>query len=118
MADDNAGVRKLTRLALSFTGRYEVVGEAADGAEAVALAETLQPDVVVLDLLMPGTSGWDALPMIRDRLPRTKVVIWSAGVVPAVDEDRLIGLGAAAVVTKDRPPQALRAAIDSVLDEE
>ena len=60
IADDHAVVREGIRHVLSSDIGFEVVGEAADGAEAVSLAKTLQPDVVVLDLSMPALSGLDA----------------------------------------------------------
>jgi DNA-binding NarL/FixJ family response regulator len=55
----------------------EVVGEAGDGLEMLRLAERLQPDVVVLDLIMPGLNGLDALPALAQRSPRTRVVVLS-----------------------------------------
>jgi DNA-binding NarL/FixJ family response regulator len=57
---------------------FEVAGQAADGADAVALAKQLQPDVVVMDLSMPVLNGLDATRLVRDALPSTPVVVLTA----------------------------------------
>ena len=77
LADDTPDIRLLLRLALERTGDFEVVGEAKDGREAVALAGDLQPDAFVLDLAMPKMDGLQALPAIRERAPDTKVLVLS-----------------------------------------
>src|SRR3954454_8878933 len=74
LVDDLADIRLVMRLLLEADGRAEVVGEAADGAEAVRLAAELRPDAVVLDLRMPGMDGVQALPLIREASPGTVVV--------------------------------------------
>lgn len=77
VADDEPDVRLLLRLQLQLAG-HEVVGEAADGAEAVRLCRETAADAVVLDLLMPGTTGFEAIPQLRalDKPPR--IVAYSA----------------------------------------
>lgn len=75
IADDHAVVRFGLKTILSREEGWLVVGEAASGAEALALALQLQPDVAVLDINMPGMSGLDALKAIKERLPATRVVI-------------------------------------------
>jgi diguanylate cyclase len=65
VVDDVEDVRQLARLALDYDGRFEVVGEAASGEEALLLAESLRPDAVVLDLWMPGMGGLEALDRLR-----------------------------------------------------
>ena len=65
LADDHTLVRSGIRRILESQPGFEVVGEAADGAEAVALVRSTAPDVVVLDLNMPGTGGLDVLPAIK-----------------------------------------------------
>ena len=77
LVDDADDVRRLVRTALRFRGNFEVVGEANSGADAVALARALHPDVVVLDLGLPDIAGEDVLTRIRSESPRTKVVIFS-----------------------------------------
>ena len=78
LVDDVAEVRRVLRAVLQIDGRFHVVGEAANGAEALRLAEEQQPDVIVLDLTMDGTSGFDALPYLRGVAPDTKVLVLSA----------------------------------------
>ncbi len=75
IADDHAVVRFGLKTILSGQEGWQVVGEATSGAEALALALQLQPDVAVLDINMPGMSGLDALKAIKERLPATRVVI-------------------------------------------
>ena len=77
LADDTPDVRLLLRLALERTGDFEIVGEARDGREAVALATELQPDALVLDLAMPNMDGLEALPEIKEHAPETKVLVLS-----------------------------------------
>jgi DNA-binding NarL/FixJ family response regulator len=77
LADDHPVVRRGMRTLLEAEADLSVAGEASDGLEAVRLLERLQPDVVVLDLMMPGLSGLEALRIIRQRSPKTHVVILS-----------------------------------------
>lgn len=77
LVDDVVEVRRLVRTSLRFRGGFEVVGEAADGAEAVVLASRLTPDVVVLDLGLPDLAGRDVMSSIREAAPAAKVVIFS-----------------------------------------
>ena len=100
LVDDLPDIRLVMRLLLEADGRAEVVGEAADGAEAVRLTGELRPDAVVLDLRMPGMDGVAALPLIRDAAPGTVVVALSAlPVGPATD--RAVDLGATYVRKPD-----------------
>src|SRR6478735_5883015 len=75
LVDDVVEVRRLVRTSLRFRGGFEVVGEAADGAEAVRLASRLRPDVVVLDLDLSELSGGDLLSQVRAAAPDAKIVI-------------------------------------------
>src|SRR5438132_14386326 len=78
LVDDLPDIRLVMRLLLEADGRTEVVGEAADGAEAIRLAGELHPDAIVLDLRMPGMDGVSALPLIRDAAPGPVLVAPSA----------------------------------------
>ena len=92
IADDHAVVRSGLKTILSNQEGWEVVGEAKSGAEALALALQLQPDVVVLDINMPGMSGLEALKAIRERLPMTRAVVLTLHYSPAlVGEIKRIG---------------------------
>lgn len=77
LVDDVVEVRRLVRTSLRFRGGFEVVGEAADGAEAVREAARLRPDVVVLDLGLPDIAGREVLSRVRAGSPRSKVVVFS-----------------------------------------
>lgn len=77
LVDDVVEVRRLVRTSLRFRGGFEVVGEAADGADAVRLAEQLRPDVVVLDLGLPDIAGREVLSRVRASAPNSKVVVFS-----------------------------------------
>ena len=75
IADDLARVRQDLRTVLQLTEDLEVVGEAANGLEAVQLAEELRPDVVLMDLEMPGLDGFEAARQIKDRHLAQRVVV-------------------------------------------
>jgi DNA-binding NarL/FixJ family response regulator len=75
IADDHAVVRFGLKTILSQQEGWQVVGEAKSGAEALALTLQLQPDIVILDINMPGLSGLDALKAIQERLPATRAVV-------------------------------------------
>ena len=77
LADDHTIVREGLRALLAEESDFEVVGEASDGREAVALVEELAPDVVVMDLAMPKLNGVDATARIRKACPDTQVVVLS-----------------------------------------
>lgn len=78
LADDVDDFRELLRRRLESDGRFVVVGEAANGREAVELAERTRPDAAVIDLGMPVMSGLEAIRHIRERVPTTKTVVLSA----------------------------------------
>jgi len=82
LADDHVLVRQGIRQFLEDADDIVVVGEAADGAQAVRLAEQLKPDLVLLDIQMPGMNGIDATHQIKARLPEVRVLI-----LTAYDED-------------------------------
>ena len=77
LADDMPELRRLVRAALRAYGDFEVVGEATDGVEAVDLAATHRPDMVLLDIAMPNMDGLEAIPLIRQAVPDCKIVILS-----------------------------------------
>jgi two-component system response regulator NreC len=77
LVDDHEIVRQGIRAVLEADPDFQILGEAADGLEAVQMVERLRPDVLVLALLMPGLNGLDALRIIRQRSPQTRVVVLS-----------------------------------------
>jgi DNA-binding NarL/FixJ family response regulator len=113
LVDDHQVVRRGLRTFLEVQGDIEVVGEAADGAEGVARAEELKPDVVLMDIKMPGMDGIEALRKLRELANPAKVLIVTSftekrTVVPA------LRAGASGYVYKDVDPEALAGAIRSV----
>lgn len=110
IADDHSVVCEGLRMFLGRDPELSVVGEAADGAEAVHLARTLRPDVILMDLLMPVMDGIAATAIIRTELPETEVialtsVVESASVIAAVKA------GAIGYLLKDTQAPELRRAI-------
>ena len=77
VVDDAANLRELLTLLLEIEDDFEVVGTAADGAQALREASTLHPDVVLLDLAMPVMDGLQALPLLRECVPQARIVIFS-----------------------------------------
>jgi DNA-binding NarL/FixJ family response regulator len=115
LADDHTLVRSGIRRILEAQPRFQVVGEAADGQEAVALVRDTAPDVVVLDLNMPGTGGLDVLPALKSVHPAVKVVVVTMHGGREYVARAMKG-GADAYLLKDSAVQDLVAAVDAVLD--
>lgn len=111
IADDHALVRRGTREILERSGWVDVVGEAADGIEAVELVETLRPDVALIDVTMPRLDGVDAAREIRKSVPDARIVMLT---VHAETDHlfRTIGIGVAGYVLKSAPEEVL---VDAVL---
>ena len=78
LVDDHSIMRDLLRDALEGTGEYQVVAQAADGAEALRMVEEIAPDVIVMDVIMPVMDGIEACREITDRLPETRVLMLTA----------------------------------------
>ena len=110
LVDDHAVVRAGLRLFLADQADLEVVGEAEDGASAVAQAQELRPDVVLMDLRMPGLDGIAATRQIRAALPQTAVVVLTT-YTDTANVSQAIAAGAIGYVPKDVPPPELAATI-------
>jgi DNA-binding NarL/FixJ family response regulator len=110
LADDHPVVRRGMRALLEGEADFAVVGEAGDGLEAVRLAERLRPDVLVLDLMMPALSGLEALRAVRQRAPRTRVVVLSMQGGNAFVAEALKN-GATGYVLKGGPEEDLTRAV-------
>jgi DNA-binding NarL/FixJ family response regulator len=114
VVDDVDLFRRGLRAALTGAG-FDVCGEAAEAEGAVTAAETLQPDVVVLDILMPGLSGLDVVEKITAVAPGSKVLLLTAS---ESEEDLLTGIraGARGYVVKDTPFEDLARSITEVVE--
>jgi DNA-binding NarL/FixJ family response regulator/tRNA A-37 threonylcarbamoyl transferase component Bud32 len=115
LADDHRILRASLAVVLSDDEAIEVVGQADDGAQALDLVHDLEPDVLLLDLNMPGTGGLDVLPEIRETLPDMKVLVLTGR-----DEDsyimRALRAGAHGYVLKTTDEDALIQAVKDVAD--
>ena len=110
LCDDTPELRELTRFNLEETEDMRVVGEAGDAHTGVDLIGELQPDVVLLDLTMPGVSGLEAIRMIQVAAPRTAIVILS-GMSRERVGDVCRALGAVDYVEKREPMDRVREAV-------
>ncbi len=105
LVDDHPITRDALAALLGQHG-FSVVGEAADGEEAIEAARRLRPELVLLDLSMPGLDGLQALPQIREAAPETEVVVLTA----SGTEDNLLAAirgGAAGYLLKSEPPERI-----------
>lgn len=101
VADDEANVRDILRMSLQLDDGFVVAGEARDGEEAIRVVTEEQPDILVLDLRMPGLGGLDALPRLREAAPNTQIVVLSA--LPEAEMGRdAIAAGADGYLEKGR----------------
>lgn len=110
IADDHALLRKAVIAVVQGEADVVVVGEARDGEEAVDLAYKLQPDVILMDLILPRLSGVDAIGLICERAPTAKVLAFAAGSDDALFFAALCA-GAIGCVTKAAEPEEVVAAI-------
>jgi DNA-binding NarL/FixJ family response regulator len=101
IADDHRLFSEALEAILTADGRVDVVGHAADGAEAVKLALALEPDVVLMDISMPVMDGLQATRQIRKQQPQASILVLT-GSDSRNDVDRAREAGAAGYVTKDR----------------
>ena len=112
LADDHELMRRLLRAAIGSRPGLEIVGEAADGEQALALAESLRPDLVVLDLAMPGIDGLQVASALRELQPACAILIVSAfeahrleAAALAAGADRYVEKGAGLVAAADAAAQ-------------
>jgi two-component system, NarL family, response regulator LiaR len=110
IADDHAVVREGLRSFFELQDEMEVVGEAADGVEAVELATRLQPDVVLMDIVMPNLDGVEAMRQLRRRVPAARAIVLTS----FLDDEQVlpaIRAGAAGYLLKNVDPQELARAV-------
>ena len=115
IADDHLLFAEALEAILSLDGRIEVIGRAADGPEAVDLAGSLHPDVVLMDLSMPRGDGFDATKRIRETHEGTRVLVLT-GSASTADIDRAREAGADGYFTKDQIADDLVRAILNTAD--
>ena len=110
VVDDHAVVREGLRTFLELQDGIEVVGEAGDGEEGVREAQRLRPDVILMDLTMPGQDGVWAMQRLRDMVPAARIVVLTSN----ADDSRLLAAiraGAAGYLLKNVQPQELARAV-------
>ena len=115
LADDVVDLRFMVKLALERSGRFQIVAEAENGEQAVAMARQYQPDLVLLDVSMPVRDGLEALPDIRSASPGAKVVMLSGFEASRLASSALAS-GASAYLEKGIPPRQLVAELLAVLE--
>jgi DNA-binding NarL/FixJ family response regulator len=103
---DDHPITRAALFSLLESHGFSVVGEAADGEEAIEVARRLRPDLVLLDLSMPGLDGLQALPRIREAAPNAEVVVLTAS---GTEENLLAAIrgGAAGYLLKSEPPERI-----------
>jgi DNA-binding NarL/FixJ family response regulator len=117
LVDDQPAVRRGLRMRFALEPDLEVVGEADDAVEAIPLARALRPDVVLMDVELPGMDGISALEMLRTATPRSAVVIFTLR-DDAATQEKARAAGAEAFVAKHRTEELLLAAIRGVAAEQ
>ena len=115
LADDHSIVRKGLRMQFQECDQFEIVGEACDGREAVQMAESQNPDVVIIDIAMPELSGIEATAQIVKRNPRTGVVIFSMH-ADDIYLSRALAAGAKGYLLKDGNDSDLARAVEAAAE--
>jgi len=106
IVDDHEIVRKGLRAMLESELEFKVVGEAANGSEAVFQAQAVKPDVILMDLMMPHSDGWEAINEIKQKNPRSNIMVLTS----FVDDEKTIKAikaGALGYLLKDVSPEVL-----------
>jgi len=116
ICDDQSGFRQMVTLVLNLDPDLQVIGEAADGLEAIGVVRELQPDILLLDIAMPVMDGLEALPQIRQAAPDTQVVMLT-GVVSESVRQRALDAGASLFLEKGIGVNALAAEIKALCRE-
>jgi DNA-binding NarL/FixJ family response regulator len=113
LCDDVPELRALLRYGLEEDEELKVVGEASTAREAIDAVGALRPDVVLLDLSMPGMDGLEAIPLLREVAPDMAIVVFSGFAAERMREPAL-ALGAARYLEKGVPLESVRATVREV----
>ena len=113
LVDDQAMIRVAFKSLLTQAGSFEVVGDSGDARTAAAEVETLRPDVILLDITMPGLSGLDAISLLRKSAPRARIVMLT-NLEGETYVDQALKAGAEGYLSKDSDPAELSLAIQAV----
>ncbi len=116
VVDDVEGLRRLVTMILEGSDRYEVAGDAGSGEELLALLEDAAPDLILLDLSMPGMDGLEVLSRVKQATPDVDVVVLS-GHEEAEMEREALERGAIGYVEKGLTPETLLEDLDRILDD-
>ena len=114
ICDDNDAMRSLLGAIVGTSLRMQVVGEAADGNDAVVQATLLQPSLILLDLAMPIRSGLEALPELRQVAPDARIIVFS-GFAGSIVAEEVIALGATGYLEKGADPDVIVATMEQAL---
>ena|SRR5579859_6479528 len=114
VVDDFAPLRRFTEDTLEQVPDFEIVAEASDGLDAVQRAQELQPDLILLDIRLPGLNGIEAVGRIRTCSPQSKILIVSAEPAPEIVQEAF-RLGARGYVVKAHATEELLPALSIVL---
>ena len=115
LVDDHELVRRGVAAVLEDEGDIQVVAQASDGAEGVQRVEEFHPNVVLMDLRMPGTGGLQATAIIKQRFPEANVLILTVS-EQAADLQQALRVGALGYILKGAPPEALVHAVRQVAE--
>jgi CheY-like chemotaxis protein len=114
IADDTSRARRSMKALLEVWHQLDEVREAANGTEAVQLAEEFQPDIILMDARMPGMGGLEAMRVIKERWPQIKIIILS---VFMEYQSLALEAGADAFISKSDPPERLRKTLEEFMKE-
>jgi DNA-binding NarL/FixJ family response regulator len=114
IVDDNANIRSLLRSFVETNTGFKVCGEAENGAEAIEKAKELQPDLILLDLTLPGMSGTQAAPILRKLMPNVKIILFTMH-ADGVNKSLASAFGIDLVLTKADSITTLREHLTALL---
>ena len=113
VVDDVPDLRRIFRMVLENDGRFEIVGEAGDGEEAVRLAADVRPDVIILDVAMPKMDGIQAIPLLHEAAPGVRILVLS-GFENRRLAERAISACATRFITKGSGPDDIVTTVHDV----